>query len=76
MTTSPFSTEHGATLADVAQSTVFIASMADWSAMNEVYAELFGAPYPARSAIGAELIDGARVEIEVVAYAPRPLDAR
>lgn len=61
---------NGATLDDVVKSTVFLASMADWPAMNEVYSELFGTPYPARSVVGAELIAGARVEIEVVAHAP------
>jgi enamine deaminase RidA (YjgF/YER057c/UK114 family) len=33
-------------------------------------AELFGTPYPARSAVGAELALGARVEIVVVAFKP------
>ena len=69
-------TENGATLSDVVHSTVFLASMSDWPAMNEVYAELFGVPYPARSAVGVELIADARVEIEVVACSPGPQDAR
>ncbi len=68
--------EHRVTSADVVQSTVFLALMADWPAMNKVYAELFGTPYPARSATGAELTASARVESEGVAYAPRQLDAR
>ncbi|GLY42897.1 reactive intermediate/imine deaminase [Amycolatopsis sp. NBRC 101858] len=66
---------HGATLADVVKSTVFLASMDDWPEMNKAYAELFGTPAPARSAVGSGLLLGARVEIEVVAYAPTTQDA-
>jgi 2-iminobutanoate/2-iminopropanoate deaminase len=60
--------EHGLDFSHVVKCTVFLASMADWPAMNEVYAELFGSPYPARSAVGIELLDGALVEIEAIAY--------
>ncbi|RRD46580.1 RidA family protein [Tessaracoccus sp. OH4464_COT-324] len=60
----------GLTLANVVKVTVFLTSMADFAAVNEVYAERFSAPFPARSAVAvAELPKGAKVEIEVVARA-------
>ena len=53
----------------VIKTTVFLADMADFSAMNEVYSEYFKNDKPARSCIQvAALPRGARVEIEVVAY--------
>lgn len=62
----------GATLADVAKTTVFLVDMADFAAMNEVYARVFADHRPARSTIAvAALPAGARVEIEVWAYRPR-----
>jgi 2-iminobutanoate/2-iminopropanoate deaminase len=47
---------------------VFLTDMADFPAMNEVYARQFERPYPARSTVGvASLPLGARIEIELVA---------
>jgi 2-iminobutanoate/2-iminopropanoate deaminase len=61
----------GASLADVAKTTVFLTDMGDFKEMNEVYAEAFGAHRPARSTIGvAALPLGARVEVEVWAHRP------
>ena len=58
----------GMTFAQVVKSTVFLADLADFAAMNEVYARFFTAPFPARSTVQvAALPRGARVEIEVVA---------
>ncbi|MEW6270225.1 MAG: Rid family detoxifying hydrolase [Thermodesulfobacteriota bacterium] len=58
----------GAGLASVVKTTVFLVDMADFAAMNEVYADIFSAPYPARSTVAvAALPRGARVEIEAVA---------
>ena len=62
----------GATLSDVAKTTVFLVDMGDFPVMNEVYADAFAGHRPARSTIAvAALPLGARVEIEVWAYAPR-----
>ena len=59
----------GATMADVAETVVLLDSIADFGAMNEVYAEFFAAPYPARAAFEvAALPKGAKVEIKAVAY--------
>jgi 2-iminobutanoate/2-iminopropanoate deaminase len=59
----------GATLADVRKTTVFLRHMRDYPLMNEVYAEVFAEPYPARSAFAvSELPFVALVEIEAWAY--------
>lgn len=56
---------------DVVKVNVFLTDMADFAAMNEVYAEQFRQPYPARTTIGvAALPVGASVEIELIAEAP------
>ena len=61
----------GATLADVAKTTIFLADMADFGAVNEVYAEVFGEHRPARSTVGVSALPlAARVEIEVWAHRP------
>lgn len=58
----------GARMADVVETTVLLADIADFAAMNEVYAEFFEAPYPARAAFQvAALPAGAKVEIKAVA---------
>ena len=55
-------------LADVAKATIFLVDLADFAAVNAVYAEAFGDAPPARATIGvAALPAGARVEIEAVA---------
>jgi 2-iminobutanoate/2-iminopropanoate deaminase len=52
----------------VVKTTVFLADMNDFAAMNEVYATFFPAPAPARSTVAAAgLPKGARIEIEVIA---------
>lgn len=61
---------HGLSLRHVVRCTVMLADIAEWPAFNEVYREYFEAPYPARSAFGANgLALGGRVEIECVAVA-------
>jgi 2-iminobutanoate/2-iminopropanoate deaminase len=58
----------GADLSQVVKTTVFLVDMADFAAMNEVYARVFGDHRPARSTVAvAALPRGARVEIEAVA---------
>ena len=48
--------------------TVFLADIADWPAFNVIYKKHFTAPYPARSALGANgLALHARVEVECIA---------
>ena len=60
--------EAGATPANVSKVTVFIVDMADFQAVNAVYAETFGSEPPARSCVAvAALPKGARVEIEATA---------
>lgn len=58
----------GADMAHVVKTTVLLQDMADFSVMNEVYAEYFSEPYPARAAFQvAKLPKDALVEIEAVA---------
>ena len=58
----------GARLEDVVRTTVYLADMADFPAMNEVYGRHFGTHKPARSTVqAAALPKGARVEIDVIA---------
>ena len=58
----------GRTLDDVVRVGVYLADMRDFSAMNEVYARAFEAPYPARTTIGvAALPLGAAVEMDCIA---------
>ncbi len=60
--------EAGLTLDNVVKTTVYLADMGDFKAMNEVYGEAFSAPYPARSAVAVkELPMKVLVEIEVLA---------
>ena len=60
--------EAGLTLDNVVKTTVFLADMGDFAAMNAVYAENFAAPYPARSAVAVKTLPkNALVEIEVIA---------
>ncbi len=59
---------YGLTLANVVKTTVLLADIADFSAMNEIYAEMFANPFPARSAFAVrDLPKGALVEIECIA---------
>ena len=58
----------GTDMAHVVKTTVLLQDMADFAAMNEVYAEYFSEPYPARAAFQvAKLPKDALVEIEAVA---------
>lgn len=60
----------GGSMADMVKCTVFLADMADYAAMNEVYLEFFPSDPPARSALASGgLAFDARVEIECIAAA-------
>lgn len=48
--------EAGLGLGNVVKTTVFLADMADFAAMNEVYAQFFAAPFPARSAVAVKTL--------------------
>src|SRR5215207_8577069 len=64
-------TTHGARLRDVVKTTVFLTDMADFAAMNAIYAEIFGETRPARSTVAvAGLPLGACFEIEAWAHRP------
>lgn len=60
--------EAGLALSNVVKTTVYLADMGDFAAMNEVYSQFFAQPFPARSAITVKALPkGALVEVEVVA---------
>lgn len=60
--------EAGLTVDNVVKTTVFLADMGDFTAMNEVYASVFTAPFPARSAVAVKTLPkNVLVEIEVIA---------
>ena len=58
----------GTDLAHVVKTTVFLSDMDNFGAMNEVYAEFFAQPFPARSAVAVKTLPkGALVEVECIA---------
>lgn len=60
--------EAGLTLASVVKTTVYLADMGDFAAMNEIYSQFFSQPFPARSAVAVKTLPkGALVEVEVIA---------
>lgn len=60
--------EAGLSVDNVVKTTVFLANMGDFAAMNEVYAANFTSPFPARSAVAVkDLPKQVLVEIEVIA---------
>ena len=62
-------TAAGASYSQVVKTTVYLADMSEFNAMNQVYAEYFGAPAPARATVqAARLPRDVRVEIDAIAY--------
>lgn len=60
--------ESGLSLNNIVKTTVLLADINDFAAMNEIYSSTFEAPYPARSAFAVkDLPKGVLVEIEVIA---------
>lgn len=65
----------GTDLAHVVKTTVYLSDIANFAPMNEVYAQFFSEPYPARSAVAVrDLPKGALVEVEVLAVKPTAAD--
>ena len=63
--------EAGLDLNNVIKTTVFLSDMANFAAMNEIYAEFFSEPYPARSAVAVKTLPkNALVEVECIAVRP------
>lgn len=61
-------TQAGLSLKNVVKTTIFMADMADFAAVNEVYKTFFAEPFPARSAVAVkQLPKNALVEVEVIA---------
>lgn len=65
----------GATFEDVVKTTIYLTNLADFKAVNEVYAATFVKAAPARATVGvAALPLGAKVEIEAIASVRHPID--
>lgn len=63
--------EAGLDLNNVIKTTVFLSDMANFAAMNEIYAEFFSESYPARSAVAVKTLPkNALVEVECIAVRP------
>lgn len=62
----------GASMADVVKCTVYLLDAGEFAAMNEVYAEFFGEQKPARTTVEARFVAPMRVEIDAIAYKPKP----
>jgi 2-iminobutanoate/2-iminopropanoate deaminase len=61
-------TAGGRSFADVVRTTIFLADMNDFAAVNEVYGQYFSEPYPARATVQvARLPKDSRVEIDAIA---------
>ncbi len=56
----------GLSMADIVRTTVYLNDIADFSEMNDVYAEFFAEPFPARTTVGASL-RGIKIEIDAIA---------
>ena len=60
--------EAGLSFENVVKTTIFLADIADFAAVNEIYAEFFNEPYPARSTVAVKTLPkGGLVEIELIA---------
>lgn len=57
----------GASLDDVVSVIAYLANVDDWGTFNNIYREVFRAPYPTRTAVGAQL-RGILVEVSAIAY--------
>ena len=58
----------GCTFANVVKTTVFLTDLADFGAVNDIYAQYFPTPCPARSCVQvAALPKGSKIEVELIA---------
>ncbi len=62
----------GGSSASVVRCTCYLANLADVPAFNAIYARTFVGALPARTAVGAALQAGMKVEVEAVAWLPQP----
>jgi 2-iminobutanoate/2-iminopropanoate deaminase len=62
----------GSSLASVVKCSVFLSDAGDFAAMNQVYAEFFGAAKPARTTVAVALVEpGMKIEIDCIAWSPK-----
>ncbi|WP_067515695.1 RidA family protein [Endozoicomonas ascidiicola] len=61
----------GCTLENVIEVNVYLTDLSEWPRFNEVYKEYFKEPYPARTAVGVQLLNNFKVEITMRAMKPQ-----
>lgn len=61
----------GSSLEDVVKVSVYLADLANFKTMNDVYREVFKEPYPVRTTVQAGLLGGIGIEVDVIAHRPR-----
>jgi 2-iminobutanoate/2-iminopropanoate deaminase len=66
----------GLSLSEVVRTTVYLESINDFAAMNNVYSAVFQPPYPARSIVQGNMPFGALVGVEAIAYSKGIADSR
>ena len=59
--------EGGSKLKNVLKVTIFLKGLDDYADMNEVYRDMFSLPYPSRTTVQAELLNGLLIEVDVIA---------
>jgi 2-iminobutanoate/2-iminopropanoate deaminase len=64
----------GCRFADVFKVNAYMADLSEWDRFNAVYAKIMPEPRPARTTVGAALMDGFRIEIEMWAVKPDPFE--
>jgi 2-iminobutanoate/2-iminopropanoate deaminase len=64
--------EAGASFDDVVMMRVYLADLADFAAMNEVYTTYVREPFPARTTVGVALLGGMLIEIDALAVVETP----
>jgi len=57
----------GFSLSDVVKVSIYLANLEDFAKFNEVYSQIFKNDYPARTTVGAKLLPGALIEVDVIA---------
>ena len=57
----------GATMANVVKVNVYLADLANFQKMNDVYRRYFSDPYPVRATVGTQLLGGMGIEVECIA---------
>ena len=64
----------GSGMRDVVKVTVYLADLADFAKLNDIYCRAFAEPYPARATVGVQLLFNTLIEVDCIAIRRSPLD--